>query len=379
MNSNLSYWIAISQLPRWRTKRINEILIKIFHDYKIPLDEFFNLGKNEWLSKYELTSKETDDLVKVKTEVPNYSFLVENLQNEGYELIPVTASEYPPLLKINLKTSSPPLLYIKGDKQIFTEKSIAVVGSRNATEKSLLFTAHIVKRASKEFKVIVSGFAKGVDRQALDSAVEYFGRSIIVLPQGIMTFGTGFKQYYKQIINGDVVVLSSFFPKLPWSVECAMARNPVIYGLADEIYVAESNEKGGTWSGVKDGLRKGRKIFVRQAEDNENNANNKLIEMGAVPVDFDGSVIELKYEISPENQNNEIKESGTSVDVRIYNLLSNKSLSAVDILKALNLDWSPKKLSDYLKKLNRIERTKIKNKYFYRIKSDNDSFQEKIF
>ena len=345
----------------------------------MSLGEFFNLGKNEWLSKYELTSKEIDDLVKIKTELPNYSFLAENLLNEGYELIPVTAPGYPPLLKQNLKTSSPPLIYIKGDKQIFTEKSIAVVGSRNASDKSLLFTAHIVKRASKEFKVIVSGFAKGVDRQALDSAVEYLGRSIIVLPQGIMTFGTGFKQYYKQIINGDVVVLSSFFPKLPWSVECAMARNPVIYGLADEIYVAESNDKGGTWSGVKDGLNKGRKIFVRQAEEDENNANNKLIEMGAVPVDFDGNIIELKYELSPENHTNEIKESGTSVDVRIYNILSNKSLSAADILKALNLGWSSKKLSDYLKKLNRIERTRIKNKYFYRIKSDNDSVQEKIF
>ena len=66
---------------------------------------------------------------------------------------------------------------------------------------------------------------------------------------------------YKQIVDGDVLVLSTFFPKAPWKAELAMARNPIIYGLADEIYVAESSDKGGTWSGVVDGLRKNRKIF----------------------------------------------------------------------------------------------------------------------
>ena len=93
-----------------------------------------------------------------------------------------------------------------------------------------------------------------------------------------MTFSSGFKNYYKQIVDGDVLVLSTFFPKVPWKAELAMARNPIIYGLANEIYVAESAEKGGTWSGVVDGLRKGRKIFVRKPEPSEKNANNLLIQ-----------------------------------------------------------------------------------------------------
>jgi DNA processing protein len=140
--------------------------------------------------------------------------------------------------------------------------------------------------------VVVSGFAKGVDKQALDSALKYKGQSIIVLPQGIMTFGAGFKTYYRQIVDGDLLVLSTFHPKAPWKVELAMARNPIIYGLAREVYVAESNEKGGTWYGVVDGLKKGRKIYVRKPEENEKNANEKLIGMGAIPVDFTGKALE---------------------------------------------------------------------------------------
>ncbi len=103
-----------------------------------------------------------------------------------------------------------------------------------------------------------------------------------------MTFGSGFTKYYKQIVDGDVLVVSTFFPKAPWKPELAMARNPIIYGLADEIYVAESSEKGGTWSGVADGLRKNRKIFVRKPDASENNANNLLIQKGGIPVDFNG-------------------------------------------------------------------------------------------
>jgi len=212
--------------------------------------------------------------------------------NEGYEVIPVTSPEYPATLKDNLKSQAPVVIYIKGNKQILKEQSVAIVGSRSASDIALAFTDNIANLASQEYKVVVSGFAKGVDKQALDSALKYKGQSIIVLPQGIMTFGTGFKTYYRQVVDGDLLVLSTFHPKAPWKVELAMAKNPIIYGLASEIYVAESNEKGGTWYGVVDGLKKGRKIYVRKPEENEKNANEKLLGMGAIPVNFDGKAIE---------------------------------------------------------------------------------------
>jgi DNA protecting protein DprA len=229
------------------------------------------------------------DLQKAKSELPNNAFFAENLFSQGYELIPITSPEYSKTLKQNLKVAhSPALLYVKGNKQLLHEKSIAIVGSRAAEGKSLAFTDNMAKLATKDLKVVVSGFAKGVDKQALDSAIKYKGQSIIVLPQGIETFNSGFKTYYKQIVAGDVLVLSTFHPKAVWSAGLAMARNPIIYGLADEIFVAESSEKGGTWSGVMDGLRKGRKIYVRKPEPNEKNANILLIQKGAIGVDYNG-------------------------------------------------------------------------------------------
>jgi len=302
MIKDAAYWIAISQLTGWKHERLNNLIIKFFHEQKILIEDFFQISENDWRNVYELNEKEIIDLLKVKSEIPNNSFLAESLFNQGYEILPIISPEYSKTLKANLKTQySPAVLYIKGNKQILSEKSIAIVGSRNAGELSMQFTDNIAKLASREYKVVVSGFAKGVDKQALDSAIKYKGHSIIVLPQGILTFSSGFKTYYRQIVDGDVLVLSTFFPKTPWRTDLAMARNPIIYGLANEIYVAESSDKGGTWSGVADGLRKKRIIYVRQPEISEQNANLLLIQKGAIPVDFNGNTISGFYPETSES------------------------------------------------------------------------------
>ncbi|PIS27264.1 MAG: DNA transporter [Candidatus Marinimicrobia bacterium CG08_land_8_20_14_0_20_45_22] len=290
-----AYWMALAHLPGWKHRRINELIIWFHHEKQIPISDFFQLPNNIWQSEYQLTTKEISDLCQAKADLPNLAFLAENLLNQGFELIPITSANYPSTLKNNLKTThAPSLLYVKGNIQLLHENSIAIVGSRNASNVALQFTDNIAKRASQDYQVIVSGFAKGVDRQALDSAMKYRGHSIIVLPQGVLTFGTGYQTYYKQIVDGDVLVLSVFLPKAPWRPELAMARNPIIYGLAQDIYVAESSEKGGTWSGVIDGIRKGRKIFVRNPEPHEKNANELLIRKGAIPVSFSGEVLPPK-------------------------------------------------------------------------------------
>jgi len=356
MNKESAYWIALAHLPRWGHLKINNLIIKFYHENKLSIEDFFQLTESDWKNQYGIEYKEIEDLKKAKSELANNAFLAESLNNEGYELIPITSPEYSRTLKENLKAAhAPALLYVKGNKKIMQEKSIAIVGSRNASDKSLEFTDNIAKLASKEYKVVVSGFAKGVDKQALDSAINYKGQSIIVLPQGIMTFGSGFKKYYKQIVDGDVLVLSTFFPKAPWKAELAMARNPIIYGLADEIYVAESSDKGGTWSGVVDGLRKNRKIYVRKPEPNENTANNLLIQKGAIAVDFNGNpLIDYKPSLAEVNQLS-LNEPTVNYENKILDLLKTGEYAVKDIIKKLQLTWSEKKLRDYLKSKKEVE------------------------
>lgn len=359
MTNDAAYWIALAHLPGWGYARMNNLIIKFYHENNISIEEFFQLSESDWRNSYGLDFKEVEDLKKARSELANNAFLAETLNNEGYELIPITSPEYSKTLKDNLKAAhAPALLYIKGNKQIMMEKSIAIVGSRNASDISLQFTDNVANLASKEYKVVVSGFAKGVDKQALDSAIKYKGQSIIVLPQGVMTFGSGYKTYYRQIVDGDVLVLSTFFPKAPWRVELAMARNPIIYGLASEIYVAESADKGGTWSGVVDGLRKNRIIYVRKPGDKENNANNLLIEKGAVPVNFDGKPVLSSKSSRPETTPELFAEAEISYEHPILELLKKGAYSIKEIKEKLEINWSDVKLRKYLRAQKEVEEIK---------------------
>lgn len=377
-----TYWIALAHLPRWGYLKINNLIIKFFHENKISIEEFFQLNDNIWRDQYQLDEKQVTDLRQAKSELASNAFLAESFFSQGFEIIPITSPEYSKTLKANLKAAhAPAVLYVKGNKKILEENSIAIVGSRDASENALKFTDNIAKLASKEFKVVVSGFAKGVDKQALDSAINYKGQSVIVLPQGIMTFSSGFKNYYKQIIDGDVLVLSTFFPKAPWKAELAMARNPIIYGLADEIYVAESAEKGGTWSGVIDGLRKGRKIFVRKPDPNEKNANNILIQKGAIPVDFNGIELPKSYDTTNTEKVSIVQEptDNASLEAKVRAVFNGRPLSAKELLTKLNLTWSTQKLNNYLKKLDFIEVVKEKKTNLYRLKDASGTTQTRLF
>ena len=347
MDKELPYWLALSHAPKVKTKKKNEIIVKLFKQGKSIID-FFHSDSSHWEKEYGITESDVHIFKEAKSELSNYAFLVENLLEQGYNILPITSKDYSPTLKKNLKTSAPPIIYTKGNIQIMKETSIAIVGSRKAKSISLEFTDNVAKQASKDYKVVVSGFAKGVDKKALDSALEYKGQSIIVLPQGITTFTSGFKKYYKQIISGDVLVLSTFHPKAPWSVGLAMARNPTIYGLASEIYVAESSEKGGTWSGVEDGLKKERTIYVRKPNPNEKNANTILIEKGGIPVDENGNIIEgsKKTETTSEQSRtiSQQEENGENEILdKIVELLNNtpSSMTSKEIVNQLKLDWSP--------------------------------------
>jgi len=349
MNKEAAYWITLAHIPGWGYAKINTLIVRFSQEQNISIEEFFDLPETEWQRLYALEPKDIEELNTAKADLPNNAFLAEQLENEGYELIPITSLEYSQTLKANLKANHvPSLLYVKGNKQILQEKSVAIVGSRNASEVSLEFTDHIAQKATKDFKVVVSGFAKGVDKQALDAAIKYTGQSIIVLPQGIMTFSTGFKTYYKQIVDGDVLVVSVFHPRAPWMAELAMARNPIIYALADEIYVAESSDTGGTWSGVIDGLRKKRKIYVRKPEPTEENANDLLIEKGAIPVDIQGNEILDESALLVKVQDAEFEK-------KILELLKSGEYTTKDILKRLDMNWSESRLRDFLKTQKGIE------------------------
>jgi len=366
LQNDLIYWMLFAHLPKWTTHKTNKLIVEILHNQKMNFPEFFALSQQEWIEVFKLEISDIKDLEDAKQELPNYSFLLENILTQGYELIPFNSVFYPKILKDNLKLKyAPPLIYIKGNKNLLNEETIAIVGSRAANNISLDFTKNVAIKATKEYKCVVSGGAKGVDQAALEESVAAKGHSILVLPQGILTASSFMKKYYKDLIDGNVLILSTFFPKAGWSTGLAMARNKYIYGLSKEIYVAESDTKGGTWSGVLEGLKAKRTIFVRKPEEFEKNANQLLILKGALAVDMNGTLIQKD------------KEESALVEEKIKDLIKKSTLSAKQIKDKINYDIDTKLFSLYLSELPFVTKEKIGASDMFSYK--NDTSQLSLF
>ncbi|MCD7721721.1 MAG: DNA-processing protein DprA [Prevotellaceae bacterium] len=365
----LTYWVALALMPGMRTRRKNSLYAKCYvHSPRLSIVELFE-QRSLW-GELGLSASEQELMEAAHSQLASHSFLVEDLLSQGFDIIPVDSPEYPRTLKANLGVSAPTVLFSKGNKQLLAEPAVAIVGSRKAGELSLRFTRNIAQRSAKEGKTVVSGFAKGVDREALDATLAAGGRSIIVLPQGILTFSSGFKAYFKHVAQGRLLVLSAFAPTAPWSVELAMARNPIIYGMTSEIYVAETGETGGTWAGAVDGLRKGRAVFVRWPEPGEDNANKLLAQKGARAVGMEGEPVSVPAEELKTKEQRQAED----IDRRILSVLKSQERASLrDLRERTGIGWSDAKMKRHLEGMPQVERLKDKSRVYYSLKGRRQS------
>lgn len=342
MMNEYTYWMAFANAEHIYTRRKNEILAMVYTNNRSIADFF--VDEQTWSSDYGLNSDEISILLQEKEKLNNYSFIVEDLLEQGYRMVPIFSQEYPMSLKKNLKFNAPVLLYTYGNIELLNKHCTAIVGSRKASDTSLEFTTNVATKAVADNSVVVSGYAKGVDRQALEAAVSCGGSSIIVLPQGITTFGSGIRSLYKEIVAGHILIISTFKPQTGWSKGLAMARNQYIYGLADTIFAAESDSKGGTYSGVVDGLKKKRVVYVRKPNLEEKNANNLLISLGARAVDMFGNEViantdtevktnERRYVPIEENIMTLLAEGEYTVKSLAKNILGDDSRKSQEVIR----------------------------------------------
>ena len=206
---------------------------------------------------------------------------VERWERAGLWILTRSDPDYPVRLKRRLKTDSPPVFFGCGNRSLLKQGGIAVVGSREASEEDLAFTSRLAAQAALEGLPVVSGGARGVDESAMLGALELEGPVVGVLSDGLLRAATSSK-YRKGLMDGHLVLISSFNPEAGFDVGNAMSRNKYIYCLADAaIVIATGIGKGGTWNGATENLRsRWVPLWVKPARDRES-GNFALVKKGA--------------------------------------------------------------------------------------------------
>jgi predicted Rossmann fold nucleotide-binding protein DprA/Smf involved in DNA uptake len=209
-------------------------------------------------------------------------FAVEKWTSQGLWIISRGDGRYPKRLKERLRSRAPVLLYGVGDIALLDRGGLAVVGSREADEAVSLFTNTLAERCAKEGITVISGDAKGVDREAMTTALDTGGTVVGVLPEGVAKASMK-PDYRRPLQEGRLALVSDLSPEAPWSVASAMNRNKYIYALSDWACVVASSTDGGTWAGATENLKHGWvKLFVRNDKPIPP-GNQALLERGAIP------------------------------------------------------------------------------------------------
>lgn len=212
------------------------------------------------------------------------SVALERWASQGFWVKSRADSDYPSKLKERLKTKAPVLLYGVGPLALLERSGLAIVGSRDVSEDDLRFTNLLASRAVEEQLSVISGDAKGVDREAMSTALDEGGEVVGFLAHGISKALTD-KAYRRHVEAQRLLLLAQVFPFAPWSVGQAMARNKFIYAASDLAVVVRSGMSGGTWAGAQENLAaKWVPLFVRATKP-LTAGNAALLEQGAAPID----------------------------------------------------------------------------------------------
>jgi predicted Rossmann fold nucleotide-binding protein DprA/Smf involved in DNA uptake len=211
---------------------------------------------------------------------------LERWQRAGLWVISRSDAEYPARLKKRLKNATTPLLYGAGDKTLLNLGGLAMVGSRDASESALEFTRQVAVQCAREEMAVVSGGARGIDLAAMQGATDAGGKAVGVLANDLLKTSLN-RPNRIALQEGNLVLLSPFYPEEGSNADNAKARNKYIYAMSDHALVVESAKgTGRTWAAALENLRqRWVPMFVRPQSDSV--GNMALIEQGAVAFSFE--------------------------------------------------------------------------------------------
>ena len=174
-------------------------------------------------------------------------------QRQHCRLITREDPDYPALLRKRLGGESPCCLFCKGDVSLLQQPGIALVGSRELQPFNREFAREVGRQAAAHDLILVSGNARGADREAQNACLEAGGRVISIVADSLQEKTPHPRILYVSLEDYDA----------PFSAQRALSRNRVIHALGYMTFVAQcSLETGGTWSGTTQNLREGWSLVI---------------------------------------------------------------------------------------------------------------------
>ncbi len=275
----------------------------------------------------------------------------------GIDIVALSDSSYPECLRQIY--DPPPLIYVKGklpetlNKGFDKVRSIAVVGTRNASEYALNFSRSLGEVLAKAGVIVVSGLALGIDGAAHQGTTKIKGgQTIAVLGSGVdVIYPYKHKALAEKIVVGGGAIISEYPIGTQPHAQNFPGRNRIICGLARGVVVVEGNKKSGAMITASYALEEGRTVFAVPGRAGDSRAAGvlDLLKQGAVLVESAQDVLnEFNWEEAIETDKSpleDLQEPAKSIALLIKgkesslldDIVSATGKEAGEILPALTL------------------------------------------
>lgn len=158
---------------------------------------------------------------------------------------------------------SPSRLFVAGDLPRDEEITIAIVGTRKATDAGLKHAERFAKELSGRGAIIISGLAMGIDTAAHKGALANKGKTIAVLGNGLPKIYPAQNEFLaKKILDAGGVIASEYEENCPSYKNNFIQRNRIISGLSLAVVIIEAPAKSGALATATFAAAQGREVFV---------------------------------------------------------------------------------------------------------------------
>ena len=204
-----------------------------------------------------------------------------NLMERGIGFVSLEQTEFPEKVR---HISNPPFaLYYVGKLPEENRKTVSIVGARSRSAYGCQIAQELGKRLGEHGIQVVSGLARGIDRDAHQGTLEGNGETYAVLGCGVdVCYPKENRFLYEQIVETGGII-SEYRPGTQPMPKYFPARNRIIAGLSDCLVVVEAREKSGSLITADFAMEQGRDVYAvpGRITDVLSQGCNYLIKQGA--------------------------------------------------------------------------------------------------
>lgn len=261
----------------------------------------------------------------------------QKLDKTGIRLILQNDEGFPSLLR---EIPWPPFgIYVLGELPA-AQPTIAIVGTRKATEEGLGLANRFGFELGRAGLIVVSGLAFGIDAASHRGCLEARGKTMAVLANGLDNiYPASNEKLAEKILSANGCLVSEYPPGTPALPHQFLERNRLISGLSLGVVVIEAPKNSGSLVTARFAIDQNREVFVVPGPVNHKNffGSHQLLRSGARLITRSSEILEdlnLTTETEVEINFETIEEKV------IFEILKNNSngLGVDKIIEITNLE-----------------------------------------